>query len=96
MINIAVVIYRPREGNYHHWALHVYYRQTRSHCIFQTEGDPNELQPSVRNCRPEVFDRLLKRIVIGDIPEQLYGRLLEIISSVRMQNEISSWDCPLN
>lgn len=93
VLELAVVIYRPREDNFHHWGFHVYSRNTQGHRIFQAEGPVNQLTAQIRCANPNSSARLLKGILLGGVYDTQFTRLAALIQGVEMQNDVSLWDC---
>lgn len=92
-IDLTVAIYRPREGNFDHWAFCTYNKQTKEYRIYQVEGLANQLCATVLPKNPEGSDRLIKKILVGHTRESDTNKASEAIQGVQIQTEVSSWDC---
>lgn len=93
VVDLHVVIYRPREGNYFHWAFHTYNTKSDEHQVFQVEGLENELERTVLTFNPESFMRVVRQILVGHMREIDLKQAAQAIEEVEIQNEVATWDC---
>ena len=93
-VELGVVIFKPTDGNYHHWSFHVQFLNneilsSKKHAFFSTMGDQHELKPSVSYTDPQQTKLLYKRVIVGYRPEEEdYTRLADIIENVEMHNGV--------
>lgn len=95
ILRLAVIIYRPLYGNFHHWALESYSVDSGTHRLFQADGEPNQLKKETRIVPdPQTSDQnFIKRIIVGEIQRRECATMIGAIDEVEVQNHVSEWDC---
>ena len=95
MPSLYIAIYRPRYGNYLHWALYLD-NDDEKPIIFDVSGEHGTFTRAKENGRPEDNNRLHKRdIKVGTINKGEDVRELERIMDtvVEIDNETIHWNC---
>lgn len=93
MSTLFIAIYKPLEGNYYHWALHL---QAPHPLIFEVIGSHPSLSPQIPNETPETSsrrDRLVEYIHVGDINTVDIEQLKEKINIQNVDKETVEWNC---
>ncbi|KAF2002008.1 hypothetical protein P154DRAFT_594863 [Amniculicola lignicola CBS 123094] len=92
-LRIEVAIYRPRQGNYHHWGLCVYDTTRKRYTIYEVTGAHPDFEKNVLNSDPRNTRRLVKLIPIDVISRNNQGDLVRAIESVPIDNDTTEWNC---
>jgi hypothetical protein len=92
-LTLAVVIYQPREGNFMHWAFHVYDVKTEIYRLYEVVGDSGEFEARTVDVEPSLSTRFRKSIDLGTVNQTEFGQLESIIGSVPVDNETTEWNC---
>ncbi|THW05549.1 hypothetical protein D6D26_02082 [Aureobasidium pullulans] len=94
MSALFITIYKPLEGNYYHWALHL---QTPHPLIFEVTGSHPSFSPQTSHETPPETssrrDRLVESIRVGDINTVDIEQLKEKINIQHVDNETVEWNC---
>lgn len=93
MSALFIAIYKPLEGNYYHWALHL---QTPHPLVFEVTRSHRSFSPQLSHETPETSsrrDRLVECISAGDIEIVDLEQLKEKINVQHVDNETVEWNC---
>ena len=90
MPKIYIAVYRPRSGNYYHWAIYV--KGTPPRILEVTGSHPNFTRNNIE-ARPESTDRHVESIKVGDVNESDMGEFYSIMGRVEVDNDTVDWNC---
>lgn len=85
-----IAVYRPRSGNYYHWALYVKSTPSR---IFEVTGSHPDFARNIVESKPESTNRHVESIGVGDINEGDMREFYSIMSKVEIDNDTVDWNC---
>ncbi|KAI9744121.1 MAG: hypothetical protein M1818_002273 [Claussenomyces sp. TS43310] len=85
---LYIAMYRPRYGNYEHWALILDADDYQT--TFEVTGEHGTFERNVLSNNPE---QPLRRIQVGTINQRDLPELFKIIQGVEVDNETSEWNC---
>ncbi|KAJ5779951.1 hypothetical protein N7457_005111 [Penicillium paradoxum] len=88
---LFVVFYRPRYGNYLHWALHIEHRQ--EHQILEVDGEHPHFEHNTFMEDPKTSKTFLRQFFVAVLRESDVGRVRSAAQSVPVDNETVEWDC---
>lgn len=88
---LYVVFYRPRYGNYHHWALYVDDEDVQM--IFEVIGQHPDFKRNVVNAKAEKSKSFLGKEYVGIISKADIERIKNVASTIPVDNETVEWDC---
>lgn len=88
---LYVVFYRPRHGNYHHWALYVEHQDVKM--IFEVTGEHPNFKRNVLQARPEQSKNFLGKEYVGIIQKEDIEKIKTVASTIHVDNETVQWDC---
>jgi hypothetical protein len=90
MANLYVAIYKPREGNVHHWAL--WLEATNWSMIFEAEGEPGKYKLKERkNKKPSSSSRHQSNVFIAQIDD--VAGFTQNARSCTPAKDSAAWDC---
>ena len=88
--NLSVVMYRPRWGNLHHWALHL----ASGNHVYEVTGEAMEFKAEHKaGIIPSNSGSLVGSIFIAEIQPADIKQLHETITSTKVQNDVAEWCC---
>lgn len=90
MPKLYIAIYRPRTGNYYHWAL---YLKSMPPKIFEVTGSHPEFAQNVVKSKPESTNRHVESIGVGDINDGDVPEFYSIMSKVEVDNDTLDLNC---
>ncbi|KAM0714519.1 hypothetical protein Q7P37_009815 [Cladosporium fusiforme] len=90
MPKVYIAVYRPRDGNYYHWALYV--KSTPSK-IFEVTGSHPNFERNIVQAKPESTNRHVENIEVGDVSEGDMSEFYSIMRRVEVDNETVDWNC---
>lgn len=90
MPQVYIAVYRPRNGNYHHWALYVKSTPSR---IFEVTGSHPDFMRNVVESKPESTNRHVESIEVGDVSEGDMCEFNSIMRRVEVDNDTVDWNC---
>ena len=90
MPKIYIAVYRPRSGNYYHWAIYV--KGTPPRILEVTGSHPNFTRNNIE-ARPESTDRHVESIKVGDVNEGDMREFYSIMGRVEVDNDTVDWNC---
>ncbi|PGH31121.1 hypothetical protein GX50_06098 [[Emmonsia] crescens] len=88
---LHVVFYRPRYGNFQHWAL--YLDADDQDVIFEVTGSHPVFQPNVVHSRPERSKNFVGKIFVAVISKTDIQRVYDVVSATPVDNDTVEWDC---
>ncbi|KMP10246.1 hypothetical protein CIRG_09927 [Coccidioides immitis RMSCC 2394] len=88
---LYVVFYRPRYGNFQHWAL--YLDADDQEVIFEVVGSHPNFRPNVVNSRPERSKNFIGKVLVAVLDKDDIRRVHEIVENVKVYNDTVEWDC---
>ena len=89
---LYAVFYRPRYGNYDHWALYLKVGRDDHH-IFQVLGEhPNFVKNTART-QPQRSRSFRDAIFLADLNAGDIEQLMDVVKRTPVDNEVSGWDC---
>lgn len=91
MAQLYIAMYKPRYGNYEHWAL--YLDDDGESTIFEVIGDHGTFTRNHLSVNPESSRRHKRNIMVGVINKQDIPQLFQIMESVEIDNETTEWNC---
>ena len=89
VISLSVAIYRPEDGNLHHWALHL----EPHNWVYQVTGEPMDFSVSVTAAIPTNSGRFVESIGVAEINPNDLNQLDQIIKNTPVQNDVQGWCC---
>ncbi|KAL4860536.1 hypothetical protein BDV12DRAFT_204937 [Aspergillus spectabilis] len=89
--SLYVVFYRPRYGNYQHWALQL--ESDKSSLIFEVVGQHPNFERNVLYVEPERSGSFIRKLYVGVLSDSDIQRVKDAAKSVPVDNETSEWDC---
>ncbi|KAB8256781.1 hypothetical protein BDV32DRAFT_90495 [Aspergillus pseudonomiae] len=89
--NLYVVFYRPRYGNYQHWAL--YFDGEKNGVIFEVIGQHPNFRPNVVYARPDSSKSYLGNLYIGTLSPGDLKHVEKAAEETPVDNETLEWDC---
>lgn len=90
-LQLHVVLYRPRYGNYQHWGL--YLEDEREPLIFEVTGEHPKFERNIVKARPENSRSFLQKVYIGVIRKADVKNVKQAAETVPVDNETVEWDC---
>jgi hypothetical protein len=90
MGKLYIAIYKPRYGNYKHWAL---FLESTESLVFEVVGEHGTFQKNTIIGSPSSSTRHEKNILVADINEQDVPELKKVVSKVNVDNETMEWNC---
>ena len=88
---IFVVFFRPLDGNYQHWALHL--DKEDEHETFEVDGSHPSFQRNVYTTDPRKSFNYIGSIYVGLISSADIPAMHECVASAYVNNETIQWDC---
>ncbi|KAI3097502.1 hypothetical protein CBS147333_9312 [Penicillium roqueforti] len=88
---LYVVFYRPRYGNYQHWALYVDDEDVPM--IFEVVGQHPNFIRNVVKAKAEKSKSFLGKEYVGVIGKADIERIKNVASAIPVDNETVEWDC---
>ncbi|KAJ5968149.1 hypothetical protein N7501_004397 [Penicillium viridicatum] len=88
---LFVVFYRPRYGNFLHWALHI--EKGQEHHILEVDGEHPQFERNTFMENPKKSSTFLRQFFIAVLGEDDVERVKSAAQSVPMDNETVEWDC---
>jgi hypothetical protein len=88
---LYVVFYRPRYGNYQHWALYI--DDGEDGIIFEVVGSHPNFRRNVVHSKPEKSRNFLNKIYVGPLSKDDIKRVENAVRTVYVDNETVEWDC---
>ena len=90
MGKLYIAIYKPRYGNYKHWAL---FLDSSESLIFEVVGEHGTFQKNTIKGSPSSSTRHENNILVADINDQDIPELKKTVSGVKVDNETTEWNC---
>lgn len=87
---LYIAIYKPRYGNYKHWAL---FLESTESVIFEVVGEQGAFRKNTITGNSKNTTRHEKSILVADINEQDVPELKKVLSQVNVDNETMEWNC---
>lgn len=87
---LYVVFYRPRYGNYQHWAL---YLEGTEHTIFEVTGSHPNFEKKEVKANPSNSGSYLSKLYVGTISETDIVTVRQCVAAVEVDNATTEWDC---
>ncbi|KAI9678289.1 MAG: hypothetical protein M1817_006234 [Caeruleum heppii] len=92
---LSVVFFRPRYGNFQHWALHL---QTTDdfdhhHITCQVDGSHGTFQARTDDSRPQDDPTYLGRVKLTTINARDIPQFRQVVGDAVVDNETVEWDC---
>lgn len=91
MPELYIAMYKPRFGNYEHWALCL--KDDGDWTIFEVIGQHGEFKRNSLPMDPESSLRHKRNILVGTINKEAIPELLETMENVEIDNETTEWNC---
>lgn len=88
---LFVVFYRPRYGNYLHWALHI--ENGDEHQILEVDGEHPQFEYNTFMEDPNTSNTFLRQLFVAVLGEGDIERVKSAARSVPVDNETVEWDC---
>ena len=86
-------MYKPRYGNYEHWALYLDEASEEKKTIFEVVGKHPDFKPHVLEADPEKSIRHKRNILVGTINSGDVPALKSHIEALPIDNETLDWNC---
>lgn len=90
---LYVVYYRPRYGNFQHWALYVESEKEKENLIFEVTGQHPNFRRNVVNARPDRSRSYIGKTFVAVLGEDSVQDVQSAAKSVVVDNETVEWDC---
>src|SRR5438876_9890747 len=91
MPKLHVAMYRPVEGNYEHWALHL--ENGSENTIYEVTGESPSFVTSVIQSKPSATNRHKRSIFLSNINATDMPTFKDAISTIQPNNGVSLWNC---
>ncbi|KAE8353428.1 hypothetical protein BDV28DRAFT_148086 [Aspergillus coremiiformis] len=88
---LYVAFYRPRYGNYEHWALQL--KSDGLSIIFEVIGQHPQFERDILYVKPESSKSFAGKTYVGTISDSDIQMVKEAAESVAVDNETVEWDC---
>ncbi|KAE8386928.1 hypothetical protein BDV23DRAFT_175057 [Aspergillus alliaceus] len=88
---LYVVFYRPRYGNYQHWALYI--DEESDGTIFEVTGQHPNFQRNVVHARPDSSKSYLDKLYVGMLRPDDLKHVAKAAEETDVDNETLEWDC---
>ncbi|KAL4783780.1 hypothetical protein BJX76DRAFT_357684 [Aspergillus varians] len=88
---LSVAIYRPRYGNFQHWA--VYLHTDYEDLIYEVDGEHPSFTKATTTGKPTDNESLIESLFVGDIGVPDIATVKQIVDEARVDNETLQWDC---
>ncbi|PWY87217.1 hypothetical protein BO94DRAFT_535325 [Aspergillus sclerotioniger CBS 115572] len=88
---LYVAFYRPREGNYQHWALYI--NDGNDSIIFEVTGCHPDFKPHVIDARPQSSKSYLGSLELATLRDDDIEYIKEAAKEVKVDIETVEWDC---
>ena len=89
-ISLSVAVYRPEEGNLHHWALHL----EPYNCLYEVIGEAMAFTADVKyDVIPSSSGRFVESVPVAKINQTDTAELHRIITETPVQNDVQGWSC---
>lgn len=89
--HLAVAFYRPRYGNFQHWALHLH--TPAEDLVFEVDGEHPAFQKATSHGRPCHADGFIESLFVCEIGEPDIPTVKALIAQAIVDNETLEWDC---
>ena len=91
MPKLYIAIYRPRQGNYLHWAL--YLENGNENIIYEVTGSHPIFQRNVLSAKPSSTVRHKKNILVATLRDQDVPHFKKHMETATVDNETTEWNC---
>ena len=88
---LYVVFYRPRYGNYQHWAL--YLQTDTDNLIFEVTGSHPNFKRNVVKADPRNSQSLVRMIFLDTVSSGDIATVQNMATTTKIDNETVEWDC---
>ncbi|KAL3458428.1 hypothetical protein BJX64DRAFT_292232 [Aspergillus heterothallicus] len=88
---LFVAIYRPRYGNFRHWALHLH--TDNQDYIFEVDGEQPAFIKVSSSSKPTEWDMLIESLYVGEIGIPDLATFKQLVDEAKVDNETLEWDC---
>lgn len=88
---LYVAFYRPRYGNYQHWAL--YLETDAGDEIFEVTGSHPNFRPNTIRADPRSSGSFLRLMLLDTISQGDIGIVRQEVQKTAVDNETVEWDC---
>ncbi|PYH92378.1 hypothetical protein BO71DRAFT_26457 [Aspergillus ellipticus CBS 707.79] len=88
---LYVAFYRPRYGNYQHWALYI--DDDKESIIFEVTGQHPNFQRNVVYARPDASRSYVSNVYVATLRDDDIADVKEAARQVRVDNDTVDWDC---
>lgn len=88
---LYVVFYRPRYGNYQHWAL--YLQTNTDNLIFEVTGSHPNFQRNVVKADPRNSQNFIRMIFMDTVSPGDIATVQDVARTTKIDNETVEWDC---
>ncbi|KAI9698634.1 MAG: hypothetical protein M1836_003743 [Candelina mexicana] len=88
---LFVVFYRPRYGNYQHWAL--YLQTDTGNLIFEVTGSHPYFKHNVVKADPRNSQSFVKMIFMDTVNSGDIATVQNVARTTKTDNETVEWDC---
>ncbi|PGG98660.1 hypothetical protein AJ80_09497 [Polytolypa hystricis UAMH7299] len=89
--NLYVAFYRPRYGNYQHWALYI--ESEEENIIFEVVGQHPNFQRNVVYARPDSSKSYSGNVYVATLRKDEVEDVKAAAETVLVDNETVEWDC---
>lgn len=88
---LYVAFYRPRYGNYHHWAL--YLETDSDDFIFEVTGSHPNFKRNVVKADPRRSQSFIRMIFVDTVSPSDVVAVQNVSRTTKIDNETVEWDC---
>ena len=88
---LYVVFYRPRYGNYQHWAL--YLQTDNDNLIFEVTGSHPNFKRNVVKADPRNSQSFVRMIFLDTVSSGDIVTVQNVARTTKIDNETVEWDC---
>ena len=92
MPTLFVAIYRPRDGNVHHWSLYLQ-DSVDGDMIYEVTGSPGDFKHNIiSGVQPEKSKRHVRSLEVAEIDRQDINAAKEILANIAIK-DVATWSC---
>ncbi|KAL4952035.1 hypothetical protein BDW69DRAFT_195982 [Aspergillus filifer] len=88
---LSVAIYRPRYGNFRHWALHLH--TDTEDLIYEADGEHPSFTKAASFGKPTDNESFIEAFYVGEIGTPDIATVKRIVEEAGIDNETLEWDC---
>lgn len=88
---LYVVFYKPRYGNYKHWALYI--QHGNNHTLFEVTGSHPNFRKNEVKAEPQSSGSYLGKQFVASLSQSDISLVRGAVAKVKVDNTTVEWDC---